>query len=181
MECQHIYQILRFMNWCMVKLATVDLARCAILERMVQWFSNEKVEDCLTGVDRSLLFDADETQITLEEKTPQKVLNLSKGKKNTALVPRANRASSHITLFLAVSAAGDVMKPYVLLSKFVRNFDPLNNKDVVHYHADKGFMTQELCYQVMKGVFVRHVETVRVFQNLIGKRDVLVVDGHASR
>ena len=178
---QHIYLILRFMNWCMVKPATIDVARCAVLDRMLEWFKKAEVEESLTSVDSKLLFDADETQITLEEKSPKKVLSLCKGGKNSAVVPHANRASRHITLFLTVSAAGDIMKPYVLLSDYVRGFDPLHNKDVVHFHVPSGYMTQDVFFMVMRDVFVKYVESVRSYYNLEGRRAVLVVDGHISR
>jgi len=98
--------------------------------------------------------------------------------KNSLVVPSTSRQNEHITLFLAVSA---VMRPFVLLSPMARNFDPLSHEVVVHYHCPSGYMTKDIFYSIMEDVFVKYVESVRSYYNLVGRRAVLVVDGHISR
>ena len=112
----------------------------------------------------------------------KKVLWRKKGKKSDAVVPAGDREQNHISLFVAISAAGGVMKPNVLIHKQPKGaFSPLQTNDMVCYHSPKGFMTYDLFYNVMKDVFVKHVENVRRDNGLEGRRAVLVVDGHISR
>jgi len=42
-------------------------------------------------------------------------------------------------------------------------------------------MTQDLFYKIMKDVFVKFVENERRQYDLVGRRTVLIVDGHISR
>jgi len=109
----------------MVTPATVDLQRCAILESMVKWFEDKKkVADAMTRGNPKLMINVDETQLQLRKKTAlRKVLWLFKGSKNGARVTASERIDSHLTLFVGVSAAGDVMKPAVLISKYVNGFN----------------------------------------------------------
>ena len=178
---QHVYLLLRFMNWCMVTPATVDLQRCAIFDRMVDWFEDAEVEHTLTSVDKMLLFNGDETYLTLNEKKPNKILWRRKGCKNTAVVPRDRREQQHISVYLTVSAAGQIMRPFVFLSSLVKNFDVLKHSEVAYYHAPDGYMTKDIFYLVMKEVFVKYVEHIRSYYNLVGRKAALVVDGHISR
>jgi len=179
---QHIYGIMKILDWCMVKPKTIDLERCAIYSSMVRWFHDEKVKEALTGVDPLLLFNADETQINLNSKAVRKVLWIDQDERKNASVPAASRISSHLTLFLAVSATGNVMKPSVLIHENPKKgFNPLPSRDLVCYHSTNGCMEKERFYTIMKDVFVKHVESVRRDNGLPGRRAVLVVDGHISR
>ena len=176
---QHIYLVMRFMNWCMVTPATIDLQRCAILESMVKWFEDEKVVEAMTRVHPKLLINVDETQVCLRRKALHKVLWLMKGSKNSARVPADERIDSHLTLFVGVSVAGDVMKPGMLISKYVNGFNPLPNENIRCYYSPRGYMNSDLFYKIMKDVFVRYVETQRQYYGY--RRAVLVSDGHISR
>jgi len=73
------------------------------------------------------------------------------------------------------------MKPSVLISKYVNGINPFPNEDVRCYHSRKGYMTKELFFTIMKGVFVKHIEAQRSYYGLEGRRAALVVDGHISR
>jgi len=176
---QHIYVVLKFMNWCMVKPKAVDLQRCAIFERLLEWFDDEEVKDSLTSVPDTLLFNGDETHIAMDENSPRKVLWF-RGDKNDAAVPRLFHETKHLSMFLVVSADGHIMKPITLVSPYVRGFDPLNNRDCAHFYQENGYMTKEVFYDVMK-VFVKYVEYVRSYNDLNERRACLVVDGHISR
>jgi len=73
----------------------------------------------MTRIHPKLMINADETQVCLKRKALHKVLWPMKGSKNSVHVPAGERTDSHLTLIVGVSAAGDVMKPGVLISMYV--------------------------------------------------------------
>jgi len=179
---QHIYSILKLMHWSMIKPVAIDLQRCAIYDSMVKWFKDPEVQKALTTVHPLLLINADETQISLSRRALKKVLWRNQGKKSDAVVPAGERESNHISLFVAVSAAGEVMKPNVLIHEKPKGeFSCLKTNRMVCYHAPNGFMTYDMFYRIMRDVFVKHIENVRRENGLEGRKAVLVVDGHVSR
>ena len=179
---QHIYYLMKVLDWCMIKPGTIELLRCAIHDSMVKWFADPEVREVMTGVNPLLLFNADETQITSNKKMVKKVLWTDKKRKNDALVPAGERINNHLTLFIAISATGSVMKPSVLIHEQPKkDFSPLPTKDIVCYHSKNGYMEQELFFIIMRDVFVEYVERIRRENGLVGRRAVLVVDGHISR
>jgi len=98
-----------------------------------------------------------------------------KGSKNSARVPTGERIDKHLTLFLGISAAGDVMKPYVLISKYVNGFNPLPDDDIRCYYFPRGNMTRELFYKIMEQVFVKYIEAQRNYYGLEGRRAVFFI------
>ena len=54
------------------------------------------------------------------------------------------------------------MKPYVLVHETPKGvFSPPKTNDIVYYHSPRGYMTYELFYKIVSGVFVEYVENVR--------------------
>jgi len=91
------------------------------------------------------------------------------------------RTGSHLSLFLIVSAAGEVMKPYVLLHGGPRNYVDTKGKPIICFQTKKGYMEKEVFFEIMQKVFIPYVEKIRKENNLVGRRAVLVLDGHPSR
>ncbi len=180
---QHIRRIFKSINWTMVMPATVEMKRCAVLKKMKKWFEDPILKDVITGVDPDLLVNADETQINVDPHSRKKVA-WPKNVKNKAIVPIGERSSSHLTLFVAVSAGGEVMRPSALLyGKLRKNYNPLPalERRIKCYPTENGYMTQKTFFVIMKEIFVKFVNATRSYYDLEGKRAVLVVDGHNSR
>jgi len=104
-------------------------------------------------------------------------------KKSGAFVPATSRTVNHLTLFVIVSAYGFVVDPAVLLyGNLLKGYNNLPEKRHIRcYNTVKGYMTKERFFEIMRDVFVKHVESVREQYGLEGQRAVLVVDGHLSR
>jgi len=176
---QHIYAIINEKGWKMVKPVTIDVRRCGILKELKEWFQNPSIRKVLTNVPPSLLFNADETDISRKCGGFQKVCVPQK--KQKAAVVGKDLNQNHMSLFLIVSAAGQVVKPYTLIHQAAREFSTVEQEAMTFYKNKSGYMDTATFFKIINEVFIPYVENVRQTKNLLGKRAVLVVDGHVSR
>ena len=86
----------------MISPVTTDLEKCVIYDKVESWFNHPHVRKTLTSVNPLLLFNADETQITLSKRALKKVLWRKNGKKSDVVVPAGDRLQNNISLFVAV-------------------------------------------------------------------------------
>ncbi len=180
---RHIYYILKQKRWHLVTPKTLELKRCAVYDKMVQWFKKPDVQELLNTVDPRLLFNADETEINRKSQARDKVVKVDK---DFCSVPRKSPDGNHVSLFLIVSAARTVVTPYVVIHQEQDRSglyaDTWMDVDKVKlYHSEDGYMQQTTFYAIMKEVFIPHVERMRQLIGEPGKLAALVVDGHISR
>ena len=74
------------------------------------------------------------------------------------------------------------MKPYVLVHETPKGvFSPPKTNDIVYYHSPRGYMTYELFYKIVSGVFVEYVENVRRSNGFGRKKGCFGYRHHISR
>jgi len=167
----------------------VEAKRCMRYETPRKWSCNPEVVQALTSVNRLFLFNADETEIS------RKVA--------------CKEGGSHVSLFLVVSATGDVMTPVVLHGPphcYVRCEESL--PQLLLYQTRSGYMEKGTFKDIMAQVFIPFVNrkrkkidrTIALLKDKIekgladsydteqydkfssiSKHAVLVADGHRSR
>jgi len=180
---RHIYYILKEKKWHLVTPKTLELKRCAVFDKMVEWFKKPEVIDLLTHVDPRLLFNADETEINRKSQARDKVVKVAK---NFVTVPRKSPDGDHVSLFLIISASRTLVRPCAIIhAEQDRNgmyADTWLDADKVKlYHTEDGYMQQSTFYQIMKEDFIPYVERKRMEIHQPEKLAALVVDGHISR
>jgi len=153
---QHIYTIIREKHWKMVKPSTIELKRCCILKRLQEWFKNPEIRYLLMHCDPRLLFNGDETEICRKLRKLMKVLIYQEEDK--ASVPGKDLTQKHISLFLAISAAGFTVTPYTVILCGAKNFLPDKYMPFKCYKTENGYMETNTFYDIMHDVFAKYVK-----------------------
>lgn len=90
----------------------IDAKRCIRYETVYNWYHNQDIVDILTSVHPAFLFNADETEINRKGGAPGLVA-CKEGEQACLVVE--DRTGSHVTMFLVISAVGEVMVPSVVI------------------------------------------------------------------
>jgi len=180
---QFIRRLYQSLGYSMRVPKLIEAKRCVIFDTLKLFYEDPVLRDTLSdkNLKPGLVFNADETQISLRAGGSLQVLG--KGKDQPSVVAD-DRSTCHVTLFLIVSADGDVAYPAPVLYGQPDTFvhDPTLVKDVKLYKTCKGYMERETFHQIMIEFFIPYVKEQR---KILGvpetERAVLTVDGHASR
>ena len=204
---RRINELLRQNKFRMRTPKVIEAKRCIRYETTYYWYHDPDVVRILTTVDPAFLFNADETEINRKGGAPGKVA-CKEGEQPCLVVE--DRGGSHVTLFLVISAVGEVMTPTVVLhgppQEYVKC--PHLLPQLKFYETGNGYMTKECFKQIMVECFIPYVNNKRKalddeiamlegkvrdregtradvhhLQQLksVNKRAALIVDGHKSR
>jgi len=111
---RHLNEILRINGFKMRAPKVIDAKRCLKYETVYNWQTNRGVVVSLTNVDPDFLFNCDETNVSHKGGIPGKVACV-RGTQPCIVVD--DREGKHVTLFLTVSAAGEVVNPIIIHGK----------------------------------------------------------------
>ena len=177
---RHIWELLKNHGYVLRRPKIIDAKRCITYETLDAWYKNPDVAKALTNMPGAFVFNADETEINRKGGCPGMVVAK---KKEQPCIVMADRSGSHASLFIIISAAGELINPTCLLHGKPDHFDidPKNAPQIACYRTENGYMDRATFKKIMKEVFIRHVNIKRELFNCPTQRAVLIVDGHSSR
>jgi len=168
-----------------MKPKVVEAKRCVVMPTIKKWYKDGKVIRALKSVRPRFLYNGDETSITTRAGKPEQCLGRS-GFRPTVVVD--DRTGLHVSLFIVVSAEGEVVRPSCILHGPPQTYltDQTSISNLRCFRTENGYMTRDCFYRIMTEVFIPFVENERRdVLSLGGKeedtRAVLIVDGHKSR
>ena len=136
----------------------LEAKRCLRFETINNWQNNEGVVNSLTNVDPDFLFNCDETDMNHKGGIPGKVASLED---TQPCIVVEDREGSHVTLFLTVSASGEVVNPVVLHGKPHEYLKP-ECKELLpqlrFYETENGYMDRACFKRIMKESFIPYVQ-----------------------
>lgn len=155
-------------------------------EEMVEWY--EHVESALEmleeDVPAGLIYNCDETMLDLKNKRKAKFF-VKRSFQKSARYRGSYEIPFHVTLLPFISADGERIDNWALISKFVQFLHP---EDARSYHqlktysANSGWMDYNTFYTVIKDIFIPGVIKKRVDMGLPANTTaILYTDGHGSR
>ena len=150
---RRINSLLRENHMVMRLPKVVEAKRNVRFETVDMWFKDLDVHPMF-------LFNADETEINRKGGVPGKVAT-EEGKQLT--LPVEDRTGSHVSLFLVISADGQVMNPHVVLHggphSFVHCED--SSPQIKLVETENGFMDKAAFRSIMKDYFIPQVRKKR--------------------
>jgi len=163
----------------------VEAERCAIYPTLKLWYENNDIRRVISTAHPALVFNADETQISVRGGSPGKVL-CKPGERPSLAVD--DNTGTHVTLFPVISAMGRFIDKIPVLHGPPDTFvhDCCCFEDLCLLRTKKGYMDKATFYKIMVEIFIPYVNKVRDKllerkEGLPNKHAVLIVDGHKSR
>ena len=156
----HIYDLLDKLGYEMRQPKVIDAKRCITFASLDAWYKDPEVRTALKGKYRCLIFNADETECNRKAASPGPVASKKGVQPCVAL---SDRSGSHVSLFMIISAAGDLVPPTVVLHGNPDVFLPntLAAPQVKCVRTKKGYMERETFKMLMRDHFIPYVTEVR--------------------
>ncbi len=158
---RHLNDLLRANGFRMRAPKVIEAKRCVRYETIYNWQTNRDVVVSLTSVDPDFLFNCDETNVNHKGGIPGEVACL-KGTQPCIVVE--DREGNHVTLFLTVSATGEVVNPIIIHGKPHEYIKP-ECKELVpqlrFYETENGYMDKACFKRIMIESFIPYVKEKR--------------------
>lgn len=156
----------------------VSLRRAKVSESHIrEWFNEVKqylVSENLLNIDKSRIFNCDETSVALNPKSP--TVLCQRGKKNVRRIVGDNEKEC-ITVLVTANAAGQLAPPLILFSG--QKMPPRIQESLPNGYSagfsDNGWMTAKNFFEYVTNIFYSWL-----IRNNIAFPIILFVDGHSS-
>jgi len=180
---RQIYVLLNKIGFIMQNPKKVECKRCVSYDTLCKYYKNLSDLKVFENLDPCLLFNADETEVSRKGDFPGKVAS-HEGEQPCCVVE--DKSGTHVSLFIMVSAAGDIVYPTCILhggpDKYLTEASACYLNKVRCIRTPSGYMNKETFKNIIETRFIPYVNRVREgLPANHNKRAVLVVDGHLSR
>ena len=173
-QMNHVYRLIKAAGFKMTSPTVDTCDLCVSFKTLFDWFHNPEIQEALKDVDPVLLFAAGEVVARWRRRAPRKVAAM--GGSGSPMIKRST-CGNVVSLFTIVSAAQELVQPVALLHG---NGDEYKSSkpQIRCYQTSNGSLDETAFSNIMRTIFIPHVQRLREDQNLVKKRRaVLVLSG----